>query len=361
MNKKIAVLPGDGIGPEVMTQSLRILDLISQKFGHDFEYLHGKIGGDAYDKYKTHCPDETIEICKQSDAILFGSVGGAINEQHLEKWKNCEVNSILKLRKHFKFNINLRPVKVYPELFEYCPLKPSIISEGIDILIFRELNGGIYFGDKNNTIRNNLKVATDECVYNENQIRSILHPAFKASQLRNKKLCSVDKANVLATSKLWREIANEISKEYKDVTLEHMLVDNCAMQVIINPTQFDVIVTENMFGDIISDLAAALPGSLGLIPSASINSEGKGLYEPSGGSAPSIKGLGIANPTAQILSISMMLRYSFEMNKEADLIDNAVKQTISNGIITQDLSTNKNSATTEKFVDEISNIINKQQ
>ena len=228
---------------------------------------------------------------------------------------------------------------------------------GIDILIFRELNGGVYFGDKNNAIIDNLKVATDECVYNENQIRSILHSAFKAAQLRNKKLCSVDKSNVLATSKLWREIANKISKEYKDVALEHMLVDNCTMQVIINPNQFDVIVTENMFGDIISDLAAALPGSLGLMPSASINSEGKGLYEPSGGSAPSIKGLGIANPTAQILSISMMMRYSFEMNKEADLIDNAVKQTISNGIITQDLSINKNSVTTKRFVDEISHII----
>ncbi|MFA6058622.1 MAG: 3-isopropylmalate dehydrogenase [Taibaiella sp.] len=354
MDKTIVILAGDGIGNEVMQESLRVLDAIQEKFNHHFIYKEALIGGAAYDQYKSHCPSETITVCEQADAILFGSVGGPINAQHLDKWKNCEVNSILKLRKHFDLTINIRPVQVHPLLAALCPLKPEIIGEGIDIVIFRELTGGIYFGHHEQRLENNLRIAQDECVYAENQIIPIVHSAFKAAQLRNKQLCSVDKANVLSTSKLWREIVNEIAKDYRDVKITHMLVDNCAMQMVINPRQFDVIVTENMFGDIISDLAAALPGSLGLIPSASLNAQNKGLYEPSGGSAPDIAGLGIANPCAQILSIALMLRYSFGLNQEAVLIENAVKNTLAQGIMTIDLSRDKNNIiSTANFVDAV--------
>ncbi|MFT3741447.1 MAG: 3-isopropylmalate dehydrogenase [Gammaproteobacteria bacterium] len=352
MNKKIAVLAGDGIGPEVMTETLRILDVIAQKFHHQFEYIEGKIGGQAYDDHQTHCPKQTLQICQQADAILFGSVGGPVSEQQQPKWKNCEANSILKLRQHFNLNINIRPVVVYPELAQLCPLKSEISQQGIDCVIFRELTGGIYFGRHEQSVINGERQAFDDCTYREAQIQSIVRAAFKAAQSRCKKVCSVDKANVLATSKLWREIAEETSKEFPDVTLTHMLVDNCAMQLVIHPQQFDVIVTENLFGDIISDLAAALPGSLGLIPSASLNAQGLGLYEPSGGSAPDIAGKGIANPCAQILSAAWMLNLSFGMITEAKMIENAVKSTIASGIVTADLSKTK-AVTTSAFVDAV--------
>ncbi len=352
MNKKIAVLAGDGIGPEVMTETLRVLAVIASKFSHNFEYLQGKIGGQAYDSYQNHCPEETMQICRKADAILFGSVGGPVTEQQQPKWKNCEANSILKLRRHFNLNINIRPIVVYPELSGISPLKSQTIHEGIDCVIFRELTGGIYFGRHEQSIIDKQRQAVDDCIYTEQQIQSILHAAFKAAQSRRKKLCSVDKANVLATSKLWREVSEEISKDYPDVQLTHMLVDNCAMQMVINPQQFDVIVTENMFGDIISDLAAALPGSLGLIPSASLNAHGLGLYEPSGGSAPEIAGKGIANPCAQILSAAWMLKLSFGLAKEAQLIENAVKSTIASGIMTADLH-KTSCVSTAKFVDAV--------
>jgi 3-isopropylmalate dehydrogenase len=358
MHKKIAILPGDGIGLEVMQQTLRVLDHIAKIYNHHFEYLEAKIGGVAYESCGTHCPQETLDICDQADALLFGSVGGPLEQQHLAKWKNCEANSILKLRKHFNFNINIRPIKVYPELVPHCPLKSEVIKKGIDMLIFRELVGGIYFGRHEFSIQNSHRQAIDECVYDETQIRSIAHEAFKAAQLRRKKVCSVDKANVLATSKLWRDIVTEVAKKYPDVTLTHMLVDNCAMQMMINPKQFDVILTENMFGDILSDLAAALPGSLGLIPSASLNPQGKGLYEPSGGSAPDIAGKGIANPSAQILSAAMMLHYSFALLKEAQLIEEAVKATINSGMTTIDLAQEKSrSCSTIEFVDAVNSYI----
>jgi 3-isopropylmalate dehydrogenase len=354
VDKKIAVLAGDGIGPEVMSESLRVLDAIAEKFHHHFTYQHALIGGAAYEQFQSHCPEATLNTCAHADAILFGSVGGPITAQHEDKWKNCETNSILKLRKQFNLNINIRPIQVYPQLANNCPLKPDVIGDGIDIVIFRELNGGIYFGHHEQTLENNQRRALDECVYHENQITPIIHAAFKAAQLRNKNLCSVDKANVLATSKLWREIANEIAPQYPDVTLTHMLVDNCAMQMVINPRQFDVIVTENMFGDIISDLAAALPGSLGLIPSASLNAAQLGLYEPSGGSAPDIAGLGIANPCAQILSAAMMLRYSFGLDAEAICIENAVKNSLARGIMTRDIIKDKNlGVSTAAFVDAV--------
>jgi 3-isopropylmalate dehydrogenase len=354
IKKNIAILAGDGIGPEVMTQTLRVLDAIAKKFHHQFNYTEALIGGAAFDHYQEHCPIDTLNICEKSDAILFGSVGGPIDQQHLPKWQGCEVNSILKLRKSFNFNVNIRPFQVYPEFTAYCPLKPEIIGDGINFLVFRELLGGIYFGRHEQLVKNNQRMAIDECTYDEQQIASIAHAAFKTAQLRTKQLCSVDKANVLASSKLWREVVSEVGQAYPDVKLTHMLVDNCAMQMVIHPRQFDVIVTENMFGDILSDLAAALPGSLGLIPSASLNTEGKGLYEPSGGSAPDIAGLGIANPCAQILSAAMMLRYSFNMLEEANQIETAVKTTIQQGILTRDLAINQAAAVdTKTFVDAV--------
>ncbi len=352
MKKKIAVLAGDGIGPEVMASALRVLTCIAIKFHHKFEFIEARIGGQAYEHCHSHCPDETLQICELSDAILFGSVGGPVSQQYLEKWINCELNSILKLRKHFNLSINIRPICVYPELVESCPLQKNRISKEIDFIIFRELTGGIYFGEHAQYNIQGKRYALDECIYNEEQIKHIAHAAFKTATFRKKRVCSVDKANVLATSKLWREIVDEISSDCPEVELTHMLVDNCAMQIILNPQQFDIIITENMFGDIISDLASALPGSLGLIPSASMNKQGLGLYEPSGGSAPEIAGKGIANPCAQILSAAMMLRHSFGMETEARIIEDAIKCIIAKGIVTQDIATNKTKIyTTAQFTD----------
>lgn len=355
-HKKIAVLAGDGIGPEVMQATVLILKTIEKLFGHHFNFLEGKIGGQAFDGYQTHCPDETLKICEQSDAILFGSVGGPVHEQHQPKWKNCEANSILKLRKYFNLNINIRPITVFSELAHLCPLKPEIIKAGVDLTIFRELTGGIYFGSHESNVIDGQSIARDECIYDENQIKKIAHAAFQAAQQRKKKLCSVDKANVLATSRLWREVVEAVSQHYPDVALQHMLVDNCAMQIVLNPHQFDVIVTENMFGDILSDLAATLPGSLGLIPSASLNEQGLGLYEPSGGSAPDLAGKNLANPCAQMLSAAMMLRYSFGMFEEANCIETAIKKTISDGLVTPDLAgPGANTVSTADFAHVVNN------
>ena len=338
MKKTIAMLAGDGIGPEVMTQAQRVLDTIAEKFGHYFTYLPALIGGAAFDAYGTHFPDETLAVCRQANAILFGSVGGPINEQHLPKWRGCEAKSLLSLRKAFQFNTNIRPAKVYPALQAICPLKDRIIANGIDVVIFRELLGDLYFGKHETTTVNGLRQAQDQALYDEQQIRAILYPAFKVAQQRKGKLHSVDKANVLDTSKLWRAVANEVAAEYPEVELEHMLVDNCAMQLITNPSQFDVIVTSNMFGDILSDAAAVLPGSLGLMPSASLNDQGFGMFEPSGGSAPDIAGQDKANPIAQILSAAMMLRYSFGLEQEATAIEQAVETALAQGARTQDIA-----------------------
>lgn len=358
MNKTIAILAGDGIGPEIMNSAIKVLKVIEKKFKHKFNCIHADIGGAAYDKYGEHCPKQTLEVCQNADAILFGSVGGPVAEQHLSKWQNCETNSILKLRKLLNLNINIRPIKIYPNLVTNSPLKNNLlINKPVDISIFRELTGGIYFGEHKNNMQQNKRVASDECVYNEAQICNIVRSAFESALLRNNKLCSVDKANVLATSKLWREIVNEISLEYPDVAVTHMLVDNCAMQLIINPSQFDVIVTENMFGDIISDLAAAIPGSIGLLPSASLNDTNKGLFEPSGGSAPEIAGKNIANPIAQILSLSLLLRYSFKLEVEATAIEDAVKKTLDKGILTKDLAIDDLFVTTNEFTEAVINNI----
>jgi len=332
MKKIIAVLAGDGIGPEVMMQTRRVLNHIEKIFNHRFEYLEGAIGGEAYEKYQSHCPEETVKLCQKADAILFGSVGGPVKEQHQKKWQQCEINSILKLRKQFNLAINIRPICVYQGVPTNQTKKP------VDFIIFRELTGGIYFGHREISHNQQQRIAIDECVYTEEQIQRIAHAAFKTAKERRKKLCSVDKANVLATSRLWRDIFSEIAAYYPEVTLTHLLIDNCVMQLMTNPQQFDVIVTENMFGDILSDLAAVLPGSLGLIPSASLRQDGFGLYEPAGGSAPDIAGQGIANPCAQILSAAMMLRYSFGLQEEPRLIEAAITQTLEKKILTADLA-----------------------
>ena len=334
---KIAVLAGDGIGPEVMQQALRVLDTVATKFNYRFEFVEALVGGAAYDQYQQHFPDDTLKICQTADAILFGSVGGPVHESHLPKWSGCEANSILAIRKAFAFQVNYRPATVYPVLKDVCPLKDRIIESGIDILILRELLGDIYFGEHRFIEEQGERRAIDVAEYTATQIAAIAHAAFKAARLRKKRVLSVDKANVLQTSKLWRAVFNEIALEYPDVQLTHMLVDNCAMQLIMKPSQFDVIAASHMFGDILSDAAAVLPGSLGLMPSASLNQNGFGLYEPSGGSAPDIAGKGIANPIAQILSAAMMLRYSFQLEEAACGIEQAVSRVLESGVRTIDL------------------------
>ena len=331
--KTIAVLAGDGIGPEVMAQTLRVLKAIDDSF----IIKNGLIGGAAYDVFNNHFPDETAQLCQDSDAVLFGSVGGPIVDANLPKWHKCEANSLLALRQALGLNVNVRPSTLYKSLIKISPLKPELIEQGVDIVIIRELLGDIYFGEHKQFVENGLRVATDVAHYDEKQIEIAIHKGFQTAMSRNKKLTSVDKANVLDTSKLWRNIANEVAPQYPEVTLEHMLVDNCAMQLILNPAQFDTIVTANLFGDIISDAASALPGSLGLMPSASFSAEGFGLYEPSGGSAPDIANLNIANPTAQILSLALMLRYSFDMDKQAAQIEQAIIKTLEAGFRTGDI------------------------
>jgi 3-isopropylmalate dehydrogenase len=337
MEKKIAVLAGDGIGPEVMVQARRVLEAIEQRFGHNFDLREALVGGAAYDEFGEHFPDATRELCSQSDAILFGSVGGPVSEMHLEKWQNCEVNALLGIRKAFSFNCNFRPVKVFPQLRSICPLKEELIKDGIDILFIRELNGDLYFGEKKRFERDGRRVATDLAEYTEDQISSVAKAAFEAAQKRSGRVCSVDKANVLHTSKLWREVVHEVAADYPDVELEDMLVDNCAMQLIKAPAQFDVVLTSNMFGDILSDAGAVLPGSLGLMASASMNADGFGLYEPPGGSAQDIAGKGLANPIGQILSVATMLTFSFGLIEEGKTIENAVEKTLESGFRTGDI------------------------
>lgn len=354
MEYKIAVLPGDGIGEEVIEQALKVLDYVANKSNVKFHYQHALIGGAAWDKYGRHFPDETKKLCEDSQAILFGSVGGSVKEQHLDKWKNCEKESILGLRKTFNFYANFRPVRVFPALLEISPLKPQILKEGIDILFVRELVGDIYFGEHKTYLEDGERRAIDVANYTEAQIKAIAKVAFEAARKRKNKVTSVDKANVLDISKLWRLVVKEVSKDYPDVVLEDMLVDNCAMQLVLNPSQFDVILTSNMFGDILSDIGAVLPGSLGLMPSASFGLNDFAMYEPIGGSAPDIKGQGIANPIAQILSTALMLRYSFKMENEAKTIELAVEKTLAAGNRTKDISTlSANILDTQEMTDNI--------
>lgn len=338
VTKKVAVLPGDGIGPEVMSEALKVLRRVAELYGHTFSFSEAPVGGAAWAAAEaageppSHLPQATVKACEEADAILFGSVGGPVDQQHEPRWKDCEKNALLGLRKRFNLATNLRPSRVYPFLSHLCPLKPSIIGAGVDMLIIRELVGGIYFGEH----RREGDKAFDVMEYDVPGVRKPLEFAFEAARLRSKRVCVVDKANVLECSRLWREVAREVAKGFPDVALDFMYVDNAAMQIIQKPSYFDVIATGNMFGDILSDAASVLPGSLGLMPSASLG-DGLHMYEPSGGSAPDIAGRGLANPCAQILSAAMMLRYSFQLEKEAAAVEQAVEQALQQGVLTADL------------------------
>lgn len=321
-----------------MVEAVKVLNQVGTLYGHTFTFTEAKVGGAAWaateaaGETPTHLPAATIDLCAKSDAILFGSVGGPVAEQHEPRWKDCEKNALLGLRKRFNLANNLRPSKVYPFLASLCPLKPSIIEKGVDILVVRELVGGIYFGEH----KREGDRAYDVMEYTVEGIKKPVIFAFEAARLRRKKVTVVDKANVLETSRLWREVSREVASKYPDVELEFMYVDNAAMQIIQNPSAFDVIATENMFGDILSDAASVLPGSLGLMPSASLG-DTIHMYEPSGGSAPDIAGKGVANPIAQILSGAMMLRYSFALEVEAAAIERAVEDVLKSGTRTKDL------------------------
>lgn len=336
--KTIAILPGDGIGPEVMAEATKVLKTIQGKYNLRFEYKYAQVGGAAWDKYRCHLPEDTITICRKSDAILFGSVGGRVSEQASEKWSGVEVNSLLGLRKTFNLYANLRPAKLYPALTSASPLRADIAKKGFDILVVRELTGGIYFGEPKGRIGyGENEKAFDTMVYAKHEIRRIAHIAFKAARTRKKKVTSIDKANVLTTMVFWREVIEEVAKEYPDISYEPMYVDNAAQQLVICPSHFDVMLCGNMFGDILSDQAAAITGSLGMLPSASLADGRFGMYEPGGGSAPDIAGQGISNPIAQIMSAAMMLRYSFDMNEAFEDIARAIESTLDEGYRTQDI------------------------
>jgi len=333
MRKNIVVIEGDGIGPEVTRQSLKILVAIAEKFNHEFEFKYCLMGADAIDKTGNPLPDETIEACLESDAILFGAIG----HPRFDNDPTAKVRpeqGLLKLRKSLQLFANIRPVTTYESLRHLSPLKSKNL-EGVDFVIFRELTGGIYFGKKE--LSQDGATAIDECIYTRSEIERIAHLAFQYVRRpeRSKKLTLVDKANVLESSRLWRRIVQEVAREYADVQVDYMFVDNAAMQIILNPKQFDVILTENMFGDIISDEASVLTGSLGLLPSASMGT-GAALFEPIHGSYPQAAGKDIANPVGSILSAAMMLEY-FEMSKESSLVREAVSWTLSNGFVTKDL------------------------
>ena len=331
MKKNIAIIEGDGIGPEVTRQSIRVLNAIAENFNHQFTYTHCLMGADAIDKTGNPLPDETIEVCLKSDAILFGAIGHPKYDNDPTAKVRPE-QGLLKLRKSLQLFANIRPVNTYPALHHLSPLKTKNI-EGVDFVIFRELTGGIYFGKKE--VNAEGTQASDDCVYSREEIERIAHLAFQYAQKRKKKLLLVDKANVLETSRLWRKVVQELAASYPDITVEYMFVDNAAMQIIVNPRQFDVVLTENMFGDIISDEASVISGSLGLLPSASIGN-GSALFEPIHGSYPQAAGKDIANPLGSILSAAMLLDH-FELKEEADLVREAVNWTLQNGFVTKDI------------------------
>lgn len=344
--KKIAVLAGDGIGPEVMKEAIKVLDAAQAKFGFELSYDYADVGGVAIDNHGEALPASTLELCEKSDAVLFGSVGGPKWES-LPPEQQPERAALLPLRKHFDLFCNFRPAKVFPSLTGACPLRADIIGDGFDILCVRELTSGIYFG----TPKGREGVGSDEYAYDtmgykRSEVERIARMAFDAARVRKNRVTSVDKANVLTTMVLWREVVIEVAKDYPDVELNHIYVDNATMQLVRDPHQFDVMLCGNMFGDIISDEAAMLTGSMGLLASASLNSEKFGLYEPAGGSAPDIAGQGIANPIAEILSAAMMLRYSLGLEDAAVAIENAVAATLEKGILTADLTGGKSEPVT---------------
>ena len=339
MEYKVGVISGDGIGPEVVAEAKKVLDKVGEVFGHTFNYEEILMGGCSIDATGVPLTDEAIAAAKASDAVLMGSIGG--NTQ-TSSWYQLPPQlrpeaGLLKLRKALNLFANLRPANLYEELKSACPLREDIVAEGFDMMIMRELTGGLYFGERKTEEVDGVMTAMDTLTYNENEIRRIAIRAFDIAMKRRKKVTSVDKANVLDSSRLWRKIVEEVAKDYPEVTYEHMLVDNCAMQLVKNPAQFDVVLTENMFGDILSDEASMITGSIGMLASASLNDTKFGLYEPSGGSAPDIAGKGIANPIATILSAAMMLRYSFDLDQEADAVEAAVAQVLKEGFRTIDI------------------------
>ncbi|PKM76243.1 MAG: 3-isopropylmalate dehydrogenase [Firmicutes bacterium HGW-Firmicutes-15] len=332
---KIAVLPGDGIGVEIVPEAIKALQAIGEKFGHEFQFTEALIGGAAYDAVGHPLPESTLAACRESDAVLLGAIGGPKWEE-LPVHLRPEVGALLPLRKELGLYANLRPCMLFPSLIQASTLKEEVIA-GVDLMVIRELTGGLYFGEKSReATADGGQKATDILSYSTYEIERIVRFAYETARKRRHKLCSVDKANVIETSRLWRETVTELAKEYPDVETSHMYVDNCSMQLIRNPKQFDVIVTENMFGDILTDEASMLTGSIGMLPSASIGGQ-VGVYEPSHGSAPDIAGQSKANPLATILSAAMMLRYSFNMEKEATVIEQAVHQVMEDGYRTPDL------------------------
>ena len=339
MECRIALIPGDGIGPEIVREAKKVLDRVCEKYGHTFIYEELLLGGASIDAYGVPLTEETIEKAKAADAVLMGSIGGDAKTSpwyQLEPSKRPEAG-LLGIRKALNLFANLRPAYLYQELKGACPLKEEIIGEGFDMVIVRELTGGLYFGERRTTEENGIRTAVDTLTYNEKEIRRIAVKAFEIAKKRRKQVTSVDKANVLDSSRLWRSVVEEVAKDYPDVTLSHMLVDNCAMQLVRDPGQFDVILTENMFGDILSDEASMVTGSIGMLSSASLNETKFGLYEPSHGSAPDIAGQNKANPIATILSAAMMLRYSLDMDKEADAVETAVQKVLTEGYRTGDI------------------------
>lgn len=339
MELKVGIIKGDGIGPEIVEEAMKVLDKVGEVYGHTYRYKELLLGGASIDVHGIPLTDETVAEAKSCDAVLMGSIGG---DAKVSPWYQLEPNrrpeaGLLKIRKELNLFANLRPAVLYDELKGACPLKEEITEGGFDMMIMRELTGGLYFGNRKTEEIDGVMTACDELTYNENEIRRIAKRAFEIAMKRRKKVISVDKANVLDSSRLWRKIVEEIAKEYPEVALEHMLVDNCAMQLVKDPKQFDVILTDNMFGDILSDEASMVTGSIGMLASASLNDTKFGLYEPSGGSAPDIAGKGIANPIATILSAAMMLRFSFDLDKEADAIEKAVSQVLKDGYRTIDI------------------------
>ena len=335
MTKRIALIPGDGIGPEIVAQAKAVLDRVAEIFGHEFTYTEVSMGGNAIDRCGDPLPQEMLDKCLASDSVLLGAVGGP-------KWNGVPgpqrpEKGLLRLRAGMGVYSNNRPAKIWPQLASASPLKPEIVEGGIDFLIVRELIGGIYFGKHETVTENGEPVAIDELRYTESEIRRIGRIGFETAQKRNHRLCSVEKSNVLDSSRLWKKVMHQLAAEYPDVELSDMLVDNCAMQIVKDPSQFDVIVTENMFGDILSDEASMITGSIGMIPSSSLGDGTRGLYEPIHGSAPDIAGKDIANPIGTILAAAMMLRYSFDMAAEADCIESAVSAVLEAGYRTGDI------------------------
>ena len=339
MEYKIALIPGDGIGPEIVAEAKKVLDRVCEKYSHKFSYTEVLLGGASIDAHGVPLTEEAIAQAKASDAVLMGSIGGDAKTSpwyKLEPSKRPEAG-LLAIRKALNLFANLRPAYLYNELRDACPLRDEIIGDGFDMIIVRELTGGLYFGARKTTEENGVRTAVDTLSYNENEIRRIAIKAFEIARKRRNKVTSVDKANVLDSSRLWRSVVEDVAKDYPDVTLEHMLGDNCAMQLVRDPKQFDVILTENMFGDILSDEASMVTGSIGMLSSASLNETKLGLYEPSHGSAPDIAGQNKANPIATILSAAMMLRYSLDLDKEADAVETAVQKVLTEGYRTGDI------------------------